>query len=47
MEESQKINCPKCGKELDVDSVRTHTDGRKRLYWECEDCNISVMQRDL
>lgn len=43
--QDQIINCPRCGKELDVDSVREHKDGRIRIYWECDDCNISVMAR--
>ena len=43
--ENQTINCPKCGKTLPVDSVRQHTDSRKRIYWECKDCNLSVMDR--
>lgn len=45
MEEQQKINCPRCGEELEVDSVRKHKDGRKRIYWECENCNLSIMDR--
>ena len=30
--ESQLIKCPKCHKELDIDSIREHRDGRKRIY---------------
>jgi len=45
MEETDKMKCPKCGKELDVDSVRKHKSGRKRIYWECEECDLSVMHR--
>ena len=43
--ENKKIKCPKCAQELDVDSVREHKDGRKRIYWECKDCNLSIMER--
>lgn len=43
--ENKKIKCPKCEKELDVDSVREHREGRKRIYWECKDCNLSIMDR--
>ena len=46
MEEERKINCPLCGKELEVDSVRTHRSGKKRVYWECNACNLSAMHRD-
>lgn len=41
----QKIDCPKCSRELEVDSVRQHQDGRQRIYWECESCNLSIMDR--
>lgn len=44
-EEHQNVNCPLCGKELDIDSIREHRDGKKRIYWECKDCNASVMAR--
>jgi len=43
--EEQKINCPKCNQSLEVDSVREHKDGQKRIYWECTNCNISIMDR--
>ncbi|HLD61090.1 MAG TPA: hypothetical protein VJA27_03095 [Patescibacteria group bacterium] len=39
------LPCPKCGKTLPVDSVREFTDGRKRIYWECSECNVSIMDR--
>jgi len=39
------MNCPKCGKTLEIDSIRKHTNGRERIYWECEDCNLSIMDR--
>jgi len=45
MNEEKKINCPNCGKELEVDSVRNHKSGKKRIYWECSDCNLSIMWR--
>ena len=41
----QPMKCPRCGKEILVDSVRQHRDGKKRVYWECNDCKISVMDR--
>ena len=41
----KKINCPQCRAELEVDSVRKHKDGRQRVYWECDDCNLSIMDR--
>jgi len=40
------INCPRCGKELEVDSVREHRDGKKRVYWECGECDVSIMARN-
>lgn len=40
------LHCPKCNKELQVDSLREHTDGKKRLYWDCIQCDISIMQRN-
>ena len=43
--EDEIMNCPRCGKELEVDSIREHKDGRKRTYWECDDCGISIMDR--
>lgn len=39
------MKCPKCEKELEVDSIRKHSDGRERTYWECKGCNISIMDR--
>jgi len=42
----EKIKCPECDKELDVDSVREHKNGQKRVYWECQDCEISIMKRN-
>lgn len=39
------LPCPKCGKILPVDSVREFADGGKRIYWECGDCNVSIMDR--
>jgi len=41
----EKINCPKCGKVLNVDSIREHKNGKKRIYWECKNCNLSIMYR--
>jgi transcription elongation factor Elf1 len=41
----KKMKCPKCGRLLEVDSIREHKDGHKRVYWECKDCNISIMDR--
>ena len=43
--ENQNINCPACGKKVEVDSIRQHRDGRKRIYWECDNCHISIMYR--
>ena len=45
MDEDSKMGCPKCGRELSVDSVRTHKDGKKRFYWECKECDLNVMYR--
>ena len=45
--ENDKMRCPRCSKELPVDSVREHKDGRKRIYWECAACGISIMDRGL
>lgn len=42
---NQTIQCPKCHTELKVDSIREHADGKKRVYWECAVCNISIMDR--
>ena len=39
------MKCPKCNQKLDIDSVREHKDGRKRTYWECKECNLSIMDR--
>ena len=39
------LPCPKCSKTLPIDSVREYGDGRKRIYWECLDCHISIMDR--
>lgn len=41
----RKIECPMCDQKLEVESVRYHTNGRKRVYWECIQCNISIMHR--
>jgi len=41
----QVIRCPKCGKELEVDSIREHKNGRRRIYWECKEDNLSIMDR--
>lgn len=41
----ENINCPKCHQELEIDSIREHKDGRRRIYWECQNCNISIMER--
>lgn len=46
MEEDEEMKCPKCDAEMPIDSVRQHKDGRKRLYWECKDCNLNVMWRE-
>lgn len=45
MKTKERLSCPRCGKKLAIDSVRKHTNGRKRLYWECTDCNLSIMER--
>ena len=45
--EKEKLHCPQCGTELKIDSVRKHTDGRIRHYWECDKCNLSIMKRDV
>jgi len=37
--------CPKCGVTLEVDSVREYENGRKRIYWECKECDLSIMDR--
>ncbi|HLD04449.1 MAG TPA: hypothetical protein VJG90_01905 [Candidatus Nanoarchaeia archaeon] len=42
---TQTIQCPKCHKDLDIESIREHRDGRKRIYWECNDCKLSIMDR--
>lgn len=42
---NERIKCPKCGQKLDVDSVREYKDGKKRVYWECDDCHLSIMDR--
>lgn len=39
------IRCPRCTKELSIDSIREHKDGRKRIYWECYECHLSIMDR--
>jgi hypothetical protein len=39
------LTCPKCHKELAVDSIREYTNGKKRTYWECTDCDLSIMDR--
>lgn len=41
----EKINCPFCNKEIKIDSIREHRNGKKRIYRECKDCNVSVMKR--
>ncbi len=46
MEHEEILKCPKCGKDMDVDSIRKHRDGKTRIYWECKDCNLSIMWRD-
>lgn len=43
----KNMKCPKCGKELEIDSVRNHRNGRVRTYWECEKCNLSIMDKGL
>lgn len=43
--QQQSLTCPKCGVSLPVDSVREYSDGRKRIYWECKDCDLSIMDR--
>lgn len=43
--DNQNIKCPKCGQELEVDSIREHKGGRTRTYWECQDCHVSIMDR--
>lgn len=40
------MHCPNCGKEMTFDSERKHVNGQVRLYWECKDCNLSVMWRE-
>lgn len=39
------LQCPHCQTSLPVDSVREYRDGRKRIYWECEQCDLSIMYR--
>ena len=46
MEYEETLKCPKCEKDIEVDSIRKHTTGKTRIYWECDDCNLSVMWRD-
>ena len=43
--EEKELSCPNCSAELPVDSVRTYTDGKKRIYWECASCDLSIMHR--
>lgn len=40
-----QLLCPKCQTVLPVDSVREYSDGRKRIYWECKSCDLSIMDR--
>jgi hypothetical protein len=47
MEIEEELDCPLCGEAIAVDSIRRHRDGGKRVYWECGDCNLSVMLRDV
>jgi DNA-directed RNA polymerase subunit M/transcription elongation factor TFIIS len=42
----ETLKCPKCGSVLEVDSIREHRNGTKRIYWECKKCNISIMFRN-
>lgn len=44
--EDKVIICPLCKKPINIDSIRNHRDGRKRVYWECKDCNLSIMHRE-
>lgn len=44
--EDISLNCPFCHQGLEVDSIREHRNGQKRVYWECKDCNVSVMQKE-
>ena len=47
MEPNQEtIICPFCSEETTLDSVRTHIDGTERHYWECKNCNVSIMKRN-
>ncbi|MCB9799090.1 hypothetical protein H6758_05210 [Candidatus Nomurabacteria bacterium] len=39
------MKCPRCHKALAVDSVREYGDGRRRIYWECQECDLSIMDR--
>lgn len=41
----KEINCPLCDMNLSVESVRYHTSGRQRVYWECKACSVSIMHR--
>ena len=41
----EKVKCPFCNNHIKIDSVRTHRNGKKRVYWECKDCDLSVMRR--
>ena len=43
--ENKIITCPFCDVDMPVDSIREFTDGRKRIYWECKECNLSMMKR--
>ncbi len=40
-----QLSCPKCGVMLPVNSVREYADGKRRIYWECLSCDLSIMDR--
>ena len=39
------MKCPQCQELLEIDSIRKHTNGRIRTYWECTNCKLSIMHR--
>ena len=41
-----EMKCPNCSNGVAVDSIRKHRDGRERIYWECKECNLSIMIRN-
>jgi phage FluMu protein Com len=43
--DGDKLDCPKCKKVLEIDSIREYTNGNRRTYWECDNCNLSIMHR--